>query len=172
MTSNPTRQKLRPMHPQQRPRTPEPNPAARNSNSGSRSPSEYHRFWLKNGRAQPEIYYGIFCRLRKSACGAIINKSMVLYCFVCFYCLLGYLYRRRRKIFALLTIFLQFLLLKQCISKGFGDPKPPKMFATCGRLSDKKARAFLTLIPLISGIPSRSTPPIFALSPLSGRGTS
>ena len=48
MTSNPTRQKLRSMHPPQRPRTPEPNSAARNSNSGSRSPSEYRRFWLQN----------------------------------------------------------------------------------------------------------------------------
>ena len=100
------------------------------------------------------------------AFGAIINKSMVLYCFVCFYCLLGYLYRRRRKFFALLTLFLQFLLLKQCISKGFGDHKPPNFFAACGGLSVKKAPplrfsgnskggaflsggAFLTLIPLI-----------------------
>ena len=95
---------------------------------------------------------------------------MVLYCFLCFYCLLGYVYRRCREMFALVTLFLQFLLPKQCISKGFGDHKPPKIFAACGGLSVKKAPplrfsgnskggglsyqggAFLTLIPLISEI--------------------
>ena len=53
------------------------------------------------------------------AFGAIINKSMVLYCFGVFSLSSGVFYRRRRKIFALLILFLQFLLLKQRISKGF-----------------------------------------------------
>ena len=123
---------------------------------GKSPPKIHHRFWpwrkslfkfenigltrgaFPEGGAFPEEL-DWYDPKKFRAFSAIINKSMVLYCFVCFYCLLGYLYRRRRKIFALLTLFLQFLLLKQCISKGFGDHKPPKIFAACGWLSVKKA---------------------------------
>ena len=64
---------------------------------------------------------------------------MVLYCFGVFSLSSGVFYRRRRKIFALLILFLQFLLLKQRISKGFCFQKVKKISASGGDRSDKKA---------------------------------
>ena len=94
-----------------------------------------------NSKREAFLSGGAFLSIQKKfrAFGAIINKSMILYCFTVSW---NVITAGGGNFLLFLTLFLQFLLLKQRISKGFVDPKPPPPKSPGGP-SDKKAPLIL-----------------------------